>query len=430
MMGSAGARAKTLNGPVAVDEVEAAGELLLGCLRRALGNAAGVRAPELTEAEWESVAAEALRQRVGPLTYRSTLGGNVPRHVVEQLRDVYIRHAFRNRQILSEVARIGAGLRLRDVPVMLLKGAALAADVYDDPALRPMADVDILVPPDRLHEAAESIAASGYEPSDGRSIEQFISWCHHISPYVKDGVPTVEIHWTIERPTSPFTIDLDGLWQRARSIRIDGEAVFTPAAEDMVLHHALHTSYHHRFSRAALKTLCDVCAVIGDAGERFDWRSLVAIANAAGAGPFIYCSLRLAAAMLACPVPAHVFESLDHSEEDDAMFAAARHYVVTPPIELPVTYEEMNEHAGLRGKMRVLREAFFPSPRKIREIYALPEGSRRTLFYYFVRPVDLMVRRGRIAIEVLLRTERVRPSLERQQNRSRIKQWVDNANRR
>jgi hypothetical protein len=430
MMGSAGATVTTLDRADAGNEPEAAGELLLGCLRRALGTAPGGRAPELTDDQWESVAAEALRQRVGPLTYRSTLGSSAPRHVVEKLRDVYILHAFRNRKILSEVARITAGLRMREVPVMLLKGAALAADVYDDPALRPMADVDVLVPPDRLHAAAESIAASGYKPTDPRSIEQYVSWCHHISPYARDGVPKVEIHWTIERPNTRFAIDLDGLWRRARRVRIDGEVVSAPAPEDMVLHLALHTSYHHSFSRAALKTLCDICAVIGTAGDRFDWRSFVAIANAAGAGPYIYCTLRLAAALLGCPVPANVFGSLDHSDEDDAMFSAARHYVVTPPIELPVTYEEMNEHSGLRGKVRVLREALFPSPRRMREMYDLPAGSRRTALYYLVRPIDLLVRRGRVALEMLLRTKRVRPSLERQQNHSRLKRWSDNADRR
>lgn len=430
MMAGAGASAVTLGGPAAGGGTDPAGERLLTCLRYALGNTPDARVPELTASEWESVASEALRQRVGPLAYRGTLGSNAPRDVIEQLRDVYIQHAFRNRRILSEVARVAAILRAEDVPVMLLKGAALAADVYEDPALRPMADVDVLVPADQLHRAAAAIATAGYEASDGRSIEQFVSWCHHISPYVKDGVPTVEIHWTIERPTSPFVIDIDGFWRRACEIAVDDETVLVPAAEDMVLHLALHTSYHHRFSRAALKTLCDVCAVIGDENGRFDWHTLVTIANNAGAGPFVYCTLRLASAMLACPVPGRVLDRLEHSREDDDMFAAARHYVVTPPIELPVTYEEMNERTGLGGKVRVLREAFFPAPPRLREIYGLPEGSLRTPLFYLIRPLDLLIRRGRIAIEMLLRTERVRPSLEREHNRNRINRWVDGVNRR
>ena len=45
---------------------------------------------------------------------------------------------------------------------MLLKGAALAITVYDSIGLRPMGDLDLLVPEERLAEAVARLKALGY----------------------------------------------------------------------------------------------------------------------------------------------------------------------------------------------------------------------------------------------------------------------------
>ncbi len=48
---------------------------------------------------------------------------------------------------------ISAALTTAGIPALWLKGAALALTIYPDPALRPMIDLDVLVPIDRCTEA-------------------------------------------------------------------------------------------------------------------------------------------------------------------------------------------------------------------------------------------------------------------------------------
>lgn len=58
---------------------------------------------------------------------------------------------------LSALARVG-------IRPVVLKGAALVADAYDDAGRRPMSDVDLLVPPSRAADAAAALTAAGFSP--------------------------------------------------------------------------------------------------------------------------------------------------------------------------------------------------------------------------------------------------------------------------
>lgn len=77
------------------------------------------------------------------------------------------RHTARQRAVASLAATALVGdvagkLAHRGIPVMPLKGALLQHWLYDDPSDRPLTDVDLLVRPAALHEAAELLEAAGY----------------------------------------------------------------------------------------------------------------------------------------------------------------------------------------------------------------------------------------------------------------------------
>ena len=66
--------------------------------------------------------------------------------------------AFTLEVALGEAA---AALAAADVPVMLLKGAALGRLIYGSPAERPMSDLDLLIPAGRVDEGMRALAALG-----------------------------------------------------------------------------------------------------------------------------------------------------------------------------------------------------------------------------------------------------------------------------
>jgi len=70
--------------------------------------------------------------------------------------------AARNIRLYADLARALRALNQADVPVMVLKGAALAQTVYPRLSQRPMGDADLLVRPEDRDRARGALEAAGY----------------------------------------------------------------------------------------------------------------------------------------------------------------------------------------------------------------------------------------------------------------------------
>ena len=59
-------------------------------------------------------------------------------------------------------AQVQTALAEANIPAMWIKGSALAHTIYPKPSLRPMCDLDVLVPYDRREAAFEEVTQLGY----------------------------------------------------------------------------------------------------------------------------------------------------------------------------------------------------------------------------------------------------------------------------
>jgi hypothetical protein len=383
---------------------------------------------KVTPAVWSLLADEASRHELSSLTYRVVTDGpladTVPPEIQQRLRVPYLQSAVRNALLLRQTAAAAAELGRQGVPVMLLKGIHLARFVYAEPALRSMADVDIMVPRDKLAAGEKVFLDQGFGPLPRPDIEQFCSWSNHLAKLYKPDAPVVELHWAIERPTSPFSIDHDELWKRSRSAQLEGAAIQLLCPEDLLLHLALHGSYHHGFDRAGLKALLDVNAVVAKHGEELDWRALADRANRWGASGFVYTTLRLAGETLGTPIPSVVLDALQHRPEDEEVVEVASRFVVLPEVQLPRAYLAVARSPGLGERLRLISRAVLLPRESMERVYRLRAGSPLVYPAYLWRVLDLLARRGRLGLSSLFRTRSVQPALERKEDQSRIASWV------
>ena len=386
-----------------------------------------------TPAQWSLLAEEASRHELGSLTYRLVTDGplaeTVPSEIQQRLRVPYVRSAVRNALLLRQTGAAAIELARHGIPVMLLKGIHLARFVYSEPALRSMADVDIMVPRDNLASAEKVFLDQGFGPLPRPDIEEFCSWSNHLAKLHKPDAPVIELHWAIERPTSPFSIDLDALWKRCRPAQLEGAAIQLLCPEDLLLHLALHGSYHHGFDRAGLKALLDVNAVVAKHGGELDWRALADRANRWGASSFVYTTLRLAGETLRTPIPPLVLDSLEHRPEDEEVVEVASRFVVLPEVQLPRAYLAVAKSPGLGERLRLITRAVFLPRESMERVYHLRSGSPLVYPAYLWRVMDLLVRRGRLGLSSLFRTRSVHPALERKEDQSRIASWVKQGSR-
>lgn len=78
-----------------------------------------------------------------------------------------------------------------------LKGPDLALRVHGDLALRPCADIDVIVAPDRLRDAVGVVQTLGYGAGPSPDVP-WLTELHHALEHATPAMPIVEVHWRSE----------------------------------------------------------------------------------------------------------------------------------------------------------------------------------------------------------------------------------------
>src|SRR5438876_3859961 len=204
---------------------EADGNLLLSCLGVET-NGRSRAFERLSQRDWDDVLYQSAHHRVAALLYDRLAAlptsAAIPAPVMQQLRDMALQDALSNMRLYDALTEVLTAFAREGVSVIVLKGAHLAEVVYGNRALRPMADADLLVRSRDLARAEATLVGLGYGRLESTTGEVDYAFHHHLRPFVRTGVATIEIHWTVARPIVAFTIDVDGLWARARRAVIAG----------------------------------------------------------------------------------------------------------------------------------------------------------------------------------------------------------------
>ncbi len=242
-----------------------------------------------------------------------------PRAVLVAAFQESATRAFTLEVALGEAA---AALAAADVPVMLLKGAALGRLIYGSPAERPMGDLDLLVPAARVDAGMRALAALGYRPAGLSATGRLGRWQRRYrceAPFVAPAGPRggllVELHWSlVELPYYIDRIDLDEMWRRKTpAAGLPGAAL--PDAADLLIHACAHLALHHS-GDARLIWLTDIDRLARSAG--LSWAAVVDRAGRWGLGLAVHAALGAAAAWLGTPRPADASAALARLADDPA----------------------------------------------------------------------------------------------------------------
>ena len=155
----------------------------------------------------------------------------------------------------AELVRIARDFGEANIPVAALKGAWLAWEVYPEPGMRPLRDLDILVPPDRALEARTRLLVLGYKQCEETALplEEWTARFKHLPALASPEGHVVEIHtrlWDDDGRMPPHPIGL--LERRVETAAMPGLFVLSPI--DNVMHLAVHAAFH-RFDGGPLMLL-------------------------------------------------------------------------------------------------------------------------------------------------------------------------------
>jgi hypothetical protein len=261
---------------------------------------------------WDDLLELARQHAVLPLlSYQINALGlttSVPPHIYQTLRQHYLFTSSKNILLYHELQKLLHVFNEQGIPVIILKGAYLAATVYPSIGLRSMADVDLLVHLQDIEKSIAIISGLGYQSAPyhlDMADLQLVS--QHIPGFSKPNGPLIELHWTIRHPESPFLIDLDEIWAGAQPVAIGDAAAWGLSPEDQILHLSMH-AYAHRY-QYGLRPFIDLYYLIRHDPDAIDWERVKQKAAAWKSLRCTYLTLYLANRLFDLPTTA-VLEKL------------------------------------------------------------------------------------------------------------------------
>lgn len=193
-------------------------------------------------------------------------------------------------------ARTVERLAARGIRALPLKGAALAAALYDVESDRPMSDVDVLAL-ERWPEGLAALAADGFTTLARAD--------HAWALRDPESGEVVELHRTLTSAPGLFPLDAEALWRRRRES--GGQLRVRSSTEDLLLQLALHAAFQHGLVLSLVQWL-DFRRLLER--EPPDPGRLLALAGAARARAPLAAALLAAEAVLAAPLTPALREAL------------------------------------------------------------------------------------------------------------------------
>jgi len=209
--------------------------------------------------------------RLLPLVRHNLTAAGVDDADFPRMRGMHRRAWFENQRRIHRIAPTLVQLQDAGVELIVLKGVPLALQYYGDLGLRPMQDVDVLVPFDAYDLALDLLEADGWSdvldiPRDRRR-----RMYHGAGMTHPDG-RSLDLHWQL---ALPFVLpraeaeSSDDFFAAAVPLTVGDADVLTLDPADMLLHLIVHGLWSG--SAANVRWCADSTTVVRHAGDALDW---------------------------------------------------------------------------------------------------------------------------------------------------------------
>jgi len=344
--------------------------------------------------DWRVITQRAHQHGVFPTVTRNLrrLGwSHVPGEVRQELETAERLNAVRNRLLARDLRGVLERFARAGIPMIPLKGVALADSLYGDVTLRACSDVDVLVPGRAVGHAVELLHADGYRGADRYQIRRAEidlllrsnkEYCFLSPPPVQY---LLELHWDIAWRWQADSRMVDDLWADARQMTVLGVDAWALSPEWELLYLALHAA-RHRWS--ALKWLVDIHEIC--VRGRFDWAGVEDRARRFGLERALHLTLGACRTLLGTPLPPTL-----------AGHAPPRRLSVLRAAPVPIggwleTLSALWLFSRPTDRLRYLGRLLFRPTLAEWSLVRLP--SRLRFLYYGLRPLRLGLASGRAMV--------------------------------
>lgn len=202
-------------------------------------------------------------ERLLPLLYHNL---NKQDPITDGLKRTYLQTWYKNQILFHKAGALLTAFHNAGIPTMMLKGAALTLLYYKNYGLRPMGDIDVLVPTNRAVEAISLLKEMNWT-TNAESPERLISLVHGMDFHNASG-QSIDLHWHVIHECRQEDAD-DDFWESAVSVKIENVQTLALCPADQLLHVFAHGV---RWSEVPpFRWVADAMTVINSSQSEVDW---------------------------------------------------------------------------------------------------------------------------------------------------------------
>jgi hypothetical protein len=252
--------------------------------------------------------------RLLPLLYHRFRLEGIQHPVLPVLHGVKKHTWSRNRLLFHRASKAICALQDAGIGVMVLKGAALTIEYYQDYSLRPMDDVDLLVRYTDARAAIEVLCRQGWKAleqwNEQKDFSEQTRRYDHAMHLVHPSGQDLDLHWNL----TPFCLGPDAdrdFWEASKKTTFDGQVVRVLDPADQLFHICVHGVAWERL--APIRWIPDALAVLRRTPQ-LDWERLLLQARKRKLTLMVRGALNYVDRNIGDFVPGHVLSEFNRSE--------------------------------------------------------------------------------------------------------------------
>ncbi len=360
---------------------------------------------ELAEFDWSEILDSAFKNSILPFIYFHLKGSGlfpkIPSDIRDKLEKFHHFNTARNAWILLSLEKLSEIFNRNKIPFLLIQGSCLLADVYSNPSLRYLSDIDILIKKDKLSGIENILAPLGWVMSNHPGDRD---WClknlNHLPLFYREKEPVaLEIHFKLPYPEGKEELDCSWIWEKTCKREIRSSVVYIPSPESMILQISMHISKKSHINDLSmlLRHCCDISAILERYGEEgIDIGALVDTASSAGLSDALYHSIKVSNSIIRADfldrIIRRISKDVSSETKEFSEFVSSCLTQADKSIKIPLDgMEQFFIRKGVSNKLKfIFKNIFFPTLDFMEKEYKISKFETRIYIYYFLRPFLLI----------------------------------------
>ncbi|MGA7879098.1 MAG: nucleotidyltransferase family protein [Desulfoferrobacter sp.] len=268
--------------------------------------------------------------RLFPLLFSNLRAHEVEDPLLKIFEWVYIVNRAKTQRILQDMSDLLRVLHNAGIRTMILKGAALALLHYKDCGLRPIGDLDVLVPTEQAPDSIQILQQLGWTPMETvlkgfaeisllkkfgwdpkpRRIESFTDTylaARHAHDFLDSEGHVCDLHWHLLHGCNNPRAD-QRFWEEALEIKVCGVPTHALNATDQLFHACIYGVKWEPMP--PIRWVADAYTIVSNSDNEINWDRLVGLAKSTKSVLPLQAALEYLQALLGVAIPLYIMREL------------------------------------------------------------------------------------------------------------------------